>query len=197
MKGLEIHVRESDNVEDKKIVELYWERSEAAIKETEAKYGTYCHSVAYRILQSTEDAEECVNDTYLRAWEAMPPHKPSKLSSFLGKITRNLALNRYWANRAQKRSAEMELILDEVGEFLPDPTEQPISEEVVLREAINGFVRALPPKKRQMFVQRYFYCCSVRTVARELGMSENAVKVSLHRIREEFRLHLIKEGIEI
>lgn len=184
-------------MEDQKIVALYWERSEAAIKETEAKYGTYCHSVAYRILQSTEDAEECVNDTYLRAWEAMPPHKPSKLSSFLGKITRNLALNRYWANRAQKRSAEMELILDEVGEFLPDPTEQPISEEVVLREAINGFVRALPPKKRQMFVQRYFYCCNVRTVARELGMSENAVKVSLHRIREEFRLHLIKEGIEI
>ena len=184
-------------MDDQKIVDLYWERSESAIKETQKKYGRYCHSIAYAILHSNEDAEECVNDTYLRAWEAMPPHKPTKLSSFLGKITRHLAINRYWHDRAEKRSAEIELILDELGELLPDPTEQPISEEVALRDAINGFVRALPPKKRQMFVQRYFYCCSIRTVARELGMNENAVKVSLHRIREDFRAHLAKEGIEV
>ena len=184
-------------MEDQKIVDLYWERSEQAIKETEKQYGAYCHSVAYRILRSDEDAKECVNDTYLRAWDAMPPHRPNRLSTFLGKITRNLALNRYWHDRAEKRSAEVELILDEVGEFLPDPGEKPISEEVALREAINGFVGALDTKKRKMFVQRYFYCCSIRTIARELGMTENAVKVSLHRIREDFRAHLAKEGIEI
>ncbi len=184
-------------MEDQKIVALYWERSEAAIKETEAKYGTYCHSVAYRILQSTEDAEECVNDTYLKAWEAMPPHKPTRLSTFLGKITRNLALNRYWHNRAQKRTAEIELILDEVGEFLPDPTEQPISEEVALREAINGFVASLSPRNRKLFVRRYFYCSSVREAARDLGMTENAAKVTLHRLRAEFKAYLEKEGIGI
>ncbi len=184
-------------MEDQKIVDLYWERAEEAIKQTEKKYGVYCHSVAYRILHSEEDARECVNDTYLRAWEAMPPHRPNRLSTFLGKITRNLALNRYWHDRAEKRRPEMELILDEVEAFLPDPTAQPISEEVALREAINGFVGALEPKKRKMFVQRYFYCCSIRTIAEELGMRENAVKVSLHRIREEFRNHLAKEGIEI
>ena len=184
-------------MEDQKIVDLYWERSEQAIRVTEKKYGAYCHSVAYRILRSDEDAKECVNDTYLRAWEAMPPHRPSRLSTFLGKIVRNLALNRYWHNRAEKRSGEIEVILDEVEAFLPDPTAKPISEEVALREAINGFVGALDVKKRKMFVQRYFYCCSIRTIARELGMTENAVKVSLHRIREDFRAHLAKEEIEI
>ena len=184
-------------MEDQKIVDLYWERSEDAIKETEKQYGVYCHSVAYRILRSDEDAKECVNDTYLRAWETMPPHRPNRLSTFLSKITRNLALNRYWYNRAEKRTPEMELILEEVEAFLPDPTERPISEEIALREAINGFVGGLAPKKRKMFVQRYFYCMSIRAIARELGMTENAVKVSLHRTREEFRVHLEKEGIEI
>lgn len=184
-------------MEDQKIVALYWERSEAAIKETEKKYGTYCHSVAYRILHSTEDAEECVNDTYLRAWEAMPPHKPTKLSSFLGKITRNLAINRYWHNRAEKRSTELERILEEVGEFLPDPTEQPISEEVALREAINGFVASLSPRNRKLFVRRYFYCSSIRDAVADLGMTENAAKVTLHRLRAEFRCYLEQKGIEI
>lgn len=184
-------------MDDQKIVGLYWERSEAAITETKKKYGTYCHSVAYRILHSNEDAEECVNDTYLRAWEAMPPHQPTRLATFLGKITRNLALNRYWHDRAQKRVAEVELILEEVGEFLPDPTEQPLSEEVALKDAVNGFVRDLPPKKRRLFVQRYFYCCSIRTVAQENGMTENATKVSLHRTREEFRVYLEEKGINV
>ena len=184
-------------MDDQTIVALYWERSERAIRETEKQYGTYCHSIAYRILQSESDAEECVNDTYLRAWESMPPHRPSRLGPFLGKIARNLAINRYWHNRAEKRSAAIELILDELSEVLTDPSEQPMADEIALREAINGFVRALPSKKRKMFVQRYFYCCSIRTIACELGMNENAIKVSLHRIREDFRAHLAKEGIEV
>ena len=184
-------------MEDQKIVSLYWARDDTAITETKKKYGTYCHSVAYRILHSNEDAEECVNDTYLRAWEAMPPHRPTRLDTFLGKITRNLALNRYWYDRAEKRAGEVEQILDEVGECLPDPSEMPLSDEVALREAINGFLGALPAKKRKMFVQRYFYCCSIRTVARECGMSENATKVSLHRTREEFRAYLEEKGIYV
>lgn len=184
-------------MEDQKIVALYWDRNDKALTETKKKYGTYCHSVAYRILRSDEDAEECVNDTYLRAWDAMPPHRPERLSTFLGKITRNLALNRYWQNRAEKRLGEVDLILDEMGELLPDSGEMPLSDEVALREAINGFVGSLPVKKRKMFVQRYFYCCSIRTVARECGMTENATKVSLHRTREEFRAYLEEKGIYV
>ena len=107
-------------MDDQKIVDLYWERSESAIKETQKKYGRYCHSIAYAILHSNEDAEECVNDTYLRAWGAIPPAKPSRLATFLGKITRNLALDRYDSARAQKRHAATELVLEELSECIPD-----------------------------------------------------------------------------
>jgi RNA polymerase sigma-70 factor (ECF subfamily) len=109
-------------MEDKRIVELYWERSDTAIAETEKKYGRYCHYIAFNILNSSLDAEECVNDTYVKAWEAMPPHKPERLGGFLGKLTRNIALNRYAENRAQKRSPHTaDLVFEEAAGLIPDP----------------------------------------------------------------------------
>ncbi len=183
-------------MDDQKIVDLYWERSETAISETQKKYGKYCYHIAYTILHSNEDAEECVNDTYLRAWGAMPPAKPSRLSTFLGKITRNLALDRLDKNTAQKRSGAVELTLDELSECIPDAdsTLDP-ADEIVLGDAINSFLAGLPVKTRQVFVRRYWYLSSVKSIARDAGMSESAVKVSLMRTREAFRLHLEKEGI--
>ena len=185
-------------MDDQKIVDLYWERSETAISETQKKYGKYCYHIAYTILYSNEDAEECVNDTYLRAWGAIPPARPSRLSTFLGKITRNLALDRWEKNHAQKRSGAVELALDELSECIPDTGSEldPI-DEIVLSDAINSFLAGLPLKTRQMFVRKYWYLSSTKDIARDVGMSESAVKVSLMRTREAFRLHLEKEGIVI
>ena len=118
-------------MEDGRIVELYWERDETAIAETQKRYGRYCHSIAYNVLHSDEDAEECVNDTYVRAWNSMPPQRPSRLAAFLGRITRNLALDRYLFDHAQKRARSTELILDELEECIPDPvTAPPLAEEI-------------------------------------------------------------------
>lgn len=180
-------------MEDQKIVELYWERSEEAIKETDLKYGKYCHYIAYRILYCTEDAEECVNDTYLKAWNTMPPQKPSKLQAFLGKITRNLALNRYEHMRAEKRGETVAQIGDEFWQCVPSE-ETSMEDEVVLRERINGFLRTLSAEQRIVFLQRYFYFCSVREIAKQRDMTENHVKVMLHRLREQFKVYWETEG---
>lgn len=185
-------------MDDQKIVDLYWERSETAISETQKKYGKYCYTIAYAILYSNEDAEECVNDTYLRAWGAIPPAKPNRLSTFLGKITRNLALDRLDKNNAQKRSGTVELALDELSECIPDADSTvDLIDEIALGDAINSFLAELPLKTRQMFVRRYWYLSPIKSIARDIGMSESAVKVSLMRTREAFRLHLEKEGINI
>ena len=180
-------------MEDQKIVELYWERSESALEETRKKYGRYCHSIAYRILNSDPDAEECVNDTYLRAWESMPPQKPTFLQGFLGAITRNLALNRYDYNRAGKRDA-LQTIAQEYWESVPSG-ELPLVEQIELRRVINAFLATLPPKTRTVFLRRYWYACPIREIAQGMGMSESNVKVMLHRTRQAFKEYLEKEGI--
>ena len=185
-------------MDDKRIVELYFERSETAIRETEKKYGKYCHYIAYNILYSEQDAEECVNDTYLAAWESIPPHKPVRLSTFLGKLVRNISLNRYQYDHAQKRTAPPTVILDEVQECIPDPdSDQPLSDEIALRDAINGFMHTLSKKTRIIFVRRYWYFCAIKDIASSLGLSESYVKVSLLRTREKFKSYLEKEGIFI
>ena len=185
-------------MEDQKIVDLYWERSEAAISETQTKYGRYCHYIAYNILYSDEDAEECVNDTYIKAWNAMPPHRPKLLSAFLGKITRNTALDRYAYAKAQKRSGEMSLILDEMGQCIPDAkTGGSFTDEIALRDAINGFLRSLQPLTRMIFVRRYWYLSTVREIAADFELSVSNVKITLLRTRNKFREYLEKEGIEI
>lgn len=183
-------------MDDLQIIELYFERSEKAISETEKKHGRYCMSIANRILRSDQDAEECVNDTYLRAWNAIPPARPTHLRAFLGRITRNLALNRYATLHAEKRGNGAELALEELAEVLADPdSEIDRVETDALRESINRFLGSLPRDTRIMFVRRYFYLLPIAEIADGLGTNENRVKVTLHRTREKLRAYLEKEGI--
>ena len=186
-------------MEDKRIVELYWERSETAIAETQKKYGKYCHYIAYNILNSDPDAEECVNDTYLRAWEAMPPQKPKLLKSFIGRIARNLALDRYDREHAAKRRCNADLIFEELGECIPDVGEdgREMSDEIALRDAINGFLESLSEETRIIFMRRYWYLSPVAHIAGDLGLSESNVKVILMRTRKKFKAYLEKEDISI
>ena len=185
-------------MEDGKIVELYWERNETAIAETEKKYGKYCHSIAYNVIRSDEDAEECVNDTYVRAWNSMPPQRPERLSCFLGKITRNLALDRYFFDHAKKRTRSTDLILDEIEECIPDPdTATSLVDEIARKDAINGFLGSLPQKNRMVFLRRYWYLSPIKEIAADYDMTEANVKVVLHRTRQAFKTYLEKEGIEI
>ena len=183
-------------MEDSKIIELYWQRSEDAISETQSKYGRYCHSIAYNILYSNEDAEECVNDTYVKAWDSIPPTRPKRLSAFIGRITRNLALDRYEARNAQKRGGEVALALDEIAECVPD-TQGEVSSDEALKEAINGFIGSLSARKRVIFLRRYWYAFSVADIAVSLGMSESNVKVTLMRIRTDFKEYLAGKGITV
>jgi RNA polymerase sigma factor (sigma-70 family) len=186
-------------MEDSKIIDLYWERSESAIAETSNKYGRYCYSISHNILHNDEDAEECVNDTYLRAWSAMPPNRPNRLSVFLGKITRNLSLNRYKRFTAEKRGfGEMPLALSELNDSIPasSDSEQAMG-ELLLVEALNSFLAELPRKKRIIFVQRYWYLMPIRELAGLHGNSESQTKSLLFRVRNELKTYLEKEGVTI
>ena len=186
-------------MDDREIIELYWSRSEAAIGETAGKYGGYCSRIAYNILQSREDTEECVNDTYVNAWNAMPPHRPACLRTFLGRITRNLALQRRTKYAAQKRGGgEVALSLDELAEVLPGGNSpEQAAEDGVIAEVIERFLRGLPKEQRAAFVLRYFYLLPVKDVAKKLGMGESRVKAILFRARGRLREQLTKEGIAI
>ena len=183
-------------MEDSKIVELFWQRSETAVAETEAKYGRYCYKIAYNILNSNEDAEECVNDTYVNAWNAIPPRRPAVLSAFLGRITRNLALDRYMYNKAQKRSADMQVVLEELGECVPGSMGSH-AEEIAMKDAVNSFLSGLPSKTRIIFMRRYWYLSSVKEIAEDMNMTESNIKVLLMRTRNKFRTHLENRGIMI
>ena len=184
-------------MDDKQIVALYWERSEDAIAQTEKKYGRYCHYIARNILYSDQDAEDCVNDTYQKAWETMPPKKPELLSAYLGKLTRHIAINCYIHDHADKRSPGMQMILDEAEEFIPDPADSDISDEIHLRDAINSFVASLTQEVRVVFVRRYWYMSSVKDIAKDYGMTESKVKITLMRTRNRFKEYLEREGISI
>ena len=186
-------------MDDRQIIALYNERSEAALSETATKYGKYCRTIAYNILYNEEDSEECVNDTWLQAWEAIPPQYPNRLSAFLGKITRNLALNRYKQNSAKKRGGgQMMLALEELAECIPgtDSTEA-AAEETLLIEVLNRFLADLPTEKRKLFLRRSWYLCSVKEIAEDFGLGESNVKMTLLRIREQLKSVLEKEGITL
>ena len=185
-------------MEDSQIVALYWSRSENAIAESERQYGKYCYTVANGILRCHEDSEECVNDTWLHAWNAMPPHKPSRLSTFLGKITRNLALHRVEKAQTEKRGAgQIPLALDELSECIPAQERDRVVDDMVLAQILDRFLDTLSEKPRRMFMQRYWYLRSIREIAQELGVGESRVKVTLHRAREQLRSMLEQEGIEV
>ncbi len=183
-------------LEDEKIIELYWQRDENAISKTDQKYGAYCQSIANNILQNKEDSEECVNDTWLKAWESIPPQKPVNFRMYLAKIVRNLAFNRFNANRAKKRGGgEMVLVLEELSECIADKTD--VEQELIgkeLKEYILGFIKELPERDRNIFVRRYFYVDPVKSIAKRYGVSENYVMVILSRIRKLLKCSLKKEG---
>ncbi len=184
-------------MDDRKITELFFERSERAIEECTNKYGRYIRSVAYSVLASECDAEEVENDTYLRAWNAIPPQRPAKLGAFLAKIARNLALDRYEVCRRDRINLAAETVLDELSECLPDEGGISVTDEVVLRSAVNSFLESLDSKTRVVFMRRYWYMLPIKEIARLGGIGESSVKVILHRTRKRFKEHLQKEGINI
>ena len=184
-------------MDDRQIIALFNERSEAALSETAKKYGRYCRTVAYNILYNEEDSEECVNDTWLRAWEAIPPQCPVRLSAFLGKITRNLALNRYkHKNREKRGGGQTLLVLEELAECVPgaESTEEAAG-AALLVDVLNRFLEKLSAEKRKIFMRRYWYMSSVKEIAEEFGLSESKVKMTLLRLRNKLKQTLEKEGI--
>lgn len=183
-------------MEDEKIVQLYWDRDEEAIPATARKYGQYCTAIVRNILGSREDAEECVNDTYLNAWNAMPPHRPRVLATFLGRIVRNVAVNRWRRGAAEKRGGgELAVVLDELGEVVSggEDVEQALRYRELV-EAINAFLEGLPPEKRGIFLCRYWYTDSVADIARRYGMRPGAVSMALSRLRTRLRAELEERG---
>ena len=185
-------------MEDSKIIDLFFERSEDAIIQTDKKYGKYCYAIAYNILYSEPDSEECVNDTYLRVWETIPPQNPNAFPAYIGRITRNLALNRLEYNKSKKRDSSFDALLDEMQEMIPDESADPQSaDEVALREAINSFLRSLEANTRIIFVRRYWYNSTVKDIAEDYSLPVGTVKSTLSRTRKRFREYLQKEGIYI
>lgn len=186
-------------MKDEEIITLYWERDEKAITASAERYGSYCYSISYNILHNTQDAQECVNDTWLGAWKSMPPHRPNRLSVYLGKITRNLSLNRVKYYAAEKRGlGQTELALSELEECIPSGGNvDQIIEEMHLTQSVNRFLYAQPRQKRSIFIRRYWHLCSVKVIAKAYGMSESKVASLLFRMRNELKLYLEKEDIII
>ena len=184
-------------MEDEQIVDLYWQRSDLAISETNQKYGRYCHKIAYNICGTDEDAEECVNDTWFRAWNLMPDQRPTVLSAFLGRITRNLAIDRIKAkNRLKRGGGEAVLALDELEECASGGTNpEKVLEEKELETAIGKFVSQLPKTEKTVFVLRYWYLVSIDEIAEKLRFSKGKVKSSLFRTRRKLRTYLQEDGL--
>jgi RNA polymerase sigma-70 factor (ECF subfamily) len=184
-------------MEDEKIVDLFWQRSDRAIAETDRKYGRYCHTIAYHICGLEEDAEECVNDTWFRAWNLMPDQRPTILSAFLGRITRNFAINLIKSkNRIKRGGGEAVLALDELEECIPSgKNPEQALEEKELEKAIGRFVSQLPQPEKKIFVLRYWRVASIDEIAEKLQFSKGKIKSSLFRTRRKLRDYLQEEGL--
>lgn len=184
-------------MDDKAILDLYWSRSEAAIAETDAKYGAYCFTIAFNILNNREDSEESVSDTYMAAWNSMPPKRPAMLSAFLGKITRYISLD-HWKKRSRLKrgGGEMELCLEELADCVSG---QESTEDKVIRKetiaAVNHFLTSLSETERKIFLCRYWYLDSVKDIAERFGFSPNRTSTMLRRVRQKLNTHLAKEGL--
>lgn len=183
-------------MEDKSIVDLYWQRNEDAISETASKYGKYLHSISYQILNNTQDAEECVNDTYTGAWNTMPPHRPSVLSTFLGKITRRISIDLWRRRNAEKRGGgEMSLVMDELEDCVSAPSDvETVIEQQETARIIGEFLDALPVTERRVFLRRYWYMDSIADIATDFDYTESKTASMLHRIRIKLREKLESEG---
>ena len=186
-------------MKDLDIVNLYWDRNEDAIHQTQMKYGAYLAKVSYNILADFEDSKECVNDTYLAAWNSMPTNKPSNLATYLGKITRQISIDVFRKKHREKRYAsEYAISLDELGDSFSDGTtpEQELDAKLLI-EAINRFLRALPNDARNIFIGRYYFFDSIKEVAAYCGMTESKVKTTLYRTRQSLKAYLVKEGFDV
>ena len=186
-------------MDDTQIIDLYWDRDQGAITATAGKYGSFLHALSWNILRSHHDAEECVNDTYFRAWNAMPPQRPGILSAFFAKLTRNLSLDRWRRERAAKRGgSQTEAALHELEDCLPDrhgPEEQLEAGETAA--LISAFLRAQPELDRRLFVRRYFYLESVAALAARFRLTQGQVKSRLHRTRGRLKRALEQEGVAV
>lgn len=182
---------------DREIVDLYWQRSEQAISETEKKYGRYCRIIAYNILENTQDSEECVNDTWLSAWNSMPDKRPERLNPYLARITRNAALTKSMKKAAQKRGGgELELALEELDACIPSGYS--LEQEVEARElakAIDAFVGTLPEEEQLVFIGRYWFLATERELAERRGCSRSRINAMLKRTREKLKKTLLQEGL--
>lgn len=185
-------------MEDSSIIQLYWERSEQAILETDSKYGRLCRYVAMNILQNQEDGEECVNDAYLGLWNAMPPQRPSRFSVFVSRVTRNLALKKYEYLSAAKRNPEAVCSLSELEDCVSgrDSVEDELENRRV-EQAISDFLWRQEEEKRVIFLRRYWYFESIDDICRRSGYSRSKVTSMLHQTRKKLRTYLEKEGIEV
>lgn len=185
-------------MDDNQIIELYWSRNEIAIQATESKYGRFCHSIAMGILSVWEDAEECVNDTYQKVWNTIPPERPNVFRIWLGKIVRNLSLNRYEYNHAAKRYAGADALLDELSDCIPDSnTTEGVIEAQELSMHISDWLDALPETDRALFVRRYWSGESVSDLANLIGTSPNKLAGRLFRLRARLKSHLEEQGVKL
>ncbi|MCR5773544.1 MAG: sigma-70 family RNA polymerase sigma factor [Lachnospiraceae bacterium] len=185
-------------MQDYEIVDLYWARNENAITETNVKYGSYCRKIAMNIVANAEDSEECINDTYLSAWNTMPEERPDLLAPYLATITRNHALTLYRKSHSLKRgSGQTALALEELLEVAGSSSTEEMADMSLLSEHLNRFLSGLEVNDRIAFVRRYFYVDPLSDIAKRLSMSESAVKSLLFRIRGKLKAYLIKEGYEL
>ena len=186
-----------ENLSDNEILSLFRERDEKAIEAVSLKYGSYCGTVVRNILKDPQDAEECLNDTWLKAWESIPPESPRNLGGFLVKIAKNISLNRYSQTHAQKRGGgELPLVLDELSECVADKNNvEKIFEQKLLTNAVNEFLQTLSPEKRDIFVLRYWYCLPVAEIARKVGLNRSNTSVILSRTRRGLIAYLKKKEL--
>lgn len=188
-------------MEDGTIIDLYWQRSDRAIDETGKKYGKYCYKISYNILANREDCEECINDTYVKLWNILPPQTPNSFSAFIAKIVRNISLNLYRFYRADKRgSGEVALLLDELAECVTDGSTlegeiEKKHEQESISKALNEFLRTLDMEVRNIFIRRYFHAESIKELSTNYSMTESRIKSLLFRNRKKLKVFLEKEGI--
>lgn len=183
-------------MKDIQIIELFFQRAEEAIAHLAEKYGAMCRAIARRILWDERDGEECVNDTWIQTWNAIPPQRPAYLGGFVGRITRNLALNRLAYNRAQKRDSTLVEAFEELSGSLPDPGDT-VTDEVAFHDFLNRFLRRQSEEHRRYFLRRYWYGMSVQEIAQECGVGEEKVKSALFRTRGKLRRAMEEEGISV
>ncbi len=197
MKALLGYAREVNNTDDLRIIELYFERDEQAIKETDSKYGKLCHSIAYNILNNREDSEECVNDTYVGVWNAIPPTRPNNFMAFICKIARNLSLKRLEFTKREKRSADIIISFEELAAVLPDERYAPNISDEDIGKVISEFLRNQKEDAKNVFIRKYYFFDSISEIAKRYSFTESKVKNMLFYTRNKLKDYLIKEGVEI